>query len=103
MPDLDGHKLSLIRYGNLIPRPREEHILSRMPSILVTVFILQLLIHLINTIGASTINAVVSLGTRQICRHFAYCHSYGISTLISPLQLRKQLPINADYRRNILG
>jgi hypothetical protein len=30
-----------------------------MPSILLTVFILQLIIHIVNTIGASTINNLV--------------------------------------------
>jgi hypothetical protein len=74
-----------------------------MPSILVTVFVLQLAIHLVNTVGAVTINTLVSLCTRQICLCYAYFRSYGIFTTAFPLQLRKPLPINADYRENILG
>ena len=31
-----------------------------MPSLLVIVFVVQLLIHLVNTVGASTVNSIVS-------------------------------------------
>jgi hypothetical protein len=37
----------------------QSRVLLKMPSLLVTVFLLQLAIHFVNTFGASTINTLV--------------------------------------------
>jgi len=70
-----------------------------MPSILVTVFVLQFAIHLINTVGAGTVNTLVGSLPAQACLLSAYCASCGIYTTVFPLQLRKPLRISVDYRR----
>ena len=65
-----------------------------MPSLLVTVFILQLAIHLINTIGASSINDLVwpiltSLWRRP--KPLTHCNSYGLSIQSSHSRTRRML------------
>lgn len=54
-----------------------------MPSILLVVFLLQLVIHLVNTVGVSTINNLVSSqGAGDIAQLTRI--SYGVSTTMSP-------------------
>lgn len=76
----------------------------RMPSLLVTVFALQLLIHLINTVGAATINALVRVSVKQ-CSEGAWTYSYRPGASIIPYQfrLRNSPRSNDDCRRSSGG
>ena len=59
----------------------------KMPSILVLVFVLQLAIHLVNTVGASTVNSIVRPSLLEFPSQQTHTHtplpSYMSSTAIS--------------------
>jgi hypothetical protein len=77
------------------PSGLSRHAPPTMPSILLTVFILQLVIHIVNTLGASTINNLVLLiPPSPPFPGKANPFSYGPST--HPSRPRKPQPSNAS-------
>lgn len=51
----------IIHYSAVVPPSHDPAPTLTMPSLLITVFVIQLLIHVVNTVGASTINDLVTL------------------------------------------
>ena len=85
--DVRFHWFSIPRLPTQYPAQRS----ANMPSLLVVVFVLQLSIHLVNTVGANTFNELACTIFIPLCSSlpmfrsfivlmYGYFNSYGLST-----------------------